>query len=419
MLFGAVLDSDAPSYEAPLQELERLAETAGATVTKKIAQKRQRAHPATFVGPGFVERVNEAADEFEADVLIADNSLSPAQAHNIEKRTKRKVIDRTELILDIFASHARSKESQVAVELAQLQYALPRLKRMWTHLERQRGGIGMRGPGETQLETDRQLIKKRISELKRALVAIQKRKEREIKARKGEFTVALVGYTNAGKSTLMNALSGGEQFVADQLFATLDTKTRIVEVKKNRRVLLSDTVGFIQKIPHNLVASFHATLEEVITADLLLHVIDVTHPDPKAQIEAVDHVLEQLGANELPVVMVFNKVDALEDHLNLSFLKRSYRDHVVVSAKTRYGIDGLKERIAHAMRKTLLEKHLRISVEEGKAIAFLHKEGEIIEERYEGNMGHFHVLMSEKHLGVLRRILRHSQSRSGERDAAS
>jgi GTP-binding protein HflX len=405
ILFGADLPGQSASYEKPLEELARLADTAGAEVRKGLFQKRERASPATFVGRGFVERLGEVALEERADILIADNDLSPKQAFNIEKLTGRRVVDRSELILDIFTAHARSREAKVAVELAQLEYALPRLKRLWTHLEQQKGGIGLRGPGESQIETDRRLVKKKIQDLRRVLLEIQARKEREVRARQGEFTVSLVGYTNAGKSTLMRALSGERVRVEDRLFSTLDTKTAAVEIARNKRILLSDTVGFIQKIPHHLIASFHATLEEATHADLLLHVVDASHPDPKAQIDAVGAVLAQLGIAGKPTVMVLNKLDALRDRVDLEYLRRTYPDHVVISAKTGFGIDDLRARIAREMSGRLEEARFRFPVSNGRAIAFIRDRAEILEERFEGEDAVYRLRMSAKDLGTLRGLL--------------
>ncbi len=372
---------------------------------KSLFQKRDRVNPATFVGRGFVARLGEAAEETSADILIADNDLSPKQAFNIEKMTRRRVVDRSELILDIFAAHARTRAAKVAVELAQLEYALPRLKRLWTHLEQQKGGIGLRGPGESQIETDRRIVKKRIQDLRRVLLEIQARKEREVAARQGEFTVSLVGYTNAGKSTLMRALSGRAVRVEDRLFSTLDTKTAVVEVAKNNRILLSDTVGFIQKIPHHLIASFHATLEETTHADLLLHVVDASHPDPQSQIEAVRDVLRQLGLEGKPTIMVFNKIDALRDRIELEHLKRTYPDHVAISAKTGAGLDELRAAIARRASARFVAESFRFPVSNGRAIAFIRDRAEIVEERFEGEEAIYRVRMSPKDLGTLRGML--------------
>ena len=405
ILFGAILPTDAPTYEKPLEELSRLADTAGARVKGALVQRRQRVDATTFVGEGMVTRLGEVATESGAGLLIADNDLSPSQAFNIEKRTGLRVIDRSELILDIFASHARTRLSKVAVELAQLEYALPRLKRLWSHLEKQKGGIGLRGPGETQIETDRRLVKTKIGVLKKMLVEIQERKEREVEARRGEFKVSLVGYTNAGKSTLMRALSGVDVLVQDKLFATLDTKTTVVEIAKNRRILLSDTVGFIQKIPHHLIASFHATLEEVTEADLLLHVIDSSHQDPKQQAQAVEEVLKSLGCEKKPVLHVLNKIDALPDRIELEFLKRTYPENVAISAQTGEGLDALREKIAGYAQQGLEEVQLRFPIGNGRAIAFLRERGEVLEESWEENEAVYKVRLSKKDLGLARAMI--------------
>jgi GTP-binding protein HflX len=407
VLFGAMLPEDASDlHEAPLTELERLAETAGAQVTAKMVQRRDQPHTSTFVGPGFVDNLREEAEVAEADLLIADNDLSPSQARNIEKRANRRVIDRSELILDIFAAHARSKESKAAVELAQLEYALPRLKRLWTHLERQRGGIGLRGPGEAQIETDRRLVKKRIADLRRVLKKIQGRKRREVEARDGIFTVALVGYTNAGKSTLLNALSGLHQKTADQLFATLDTKTTLVELSRSLKALITDTVGFIQKIPHHLIASFHATLEEVGGADLLLHVVDASHPEPEMHIEAVEEVLAEIGVTEQPRLLVFNKIDLLEDRMHLAHLRRRYAGACEVSARTGAGVEELREAIADALRQDMRVVRAALSVANGAAIAYLHEHAEVLESGYEGEVARLTARIHPRELGPLKGLLR-------------
>ncbi|MGL4463758.1 MAG: GTPase HflX, partial [Planctomycetia bacterium] len=271
--------------EHPLAELEGLVATAGGRVLGEVVQRRDKPDLATYVGRGKVGNIHELVEAHEADVVIFDNELDPAQVRNLEKEIKAKVVDRTELILDIFATRAQTHQARLQVELAQLEYARPRLKRMWTHLERHGGGIGTRGPGETQLETDRRLIDKKIRDLRARLAEIQKRKAREVEARSAELRVSLVGYTNAGKSTLMRRLTGADVLIADKLFATLDTRTRQWLLPGWGKVLLSDTVGFIRNLPHDLVESFRATLEEAIHADLLLHVVDAASPFAAQQIE--------------------------------------------------------------------------------------------------------------------------------------
>ena len=292
ILMGVNLPTSPKKYSQELAELASLAETAEVEVLARITQNRQGFHPGTYVGKGKVEEIKGFAEQLAATLIISDDDLSPGQARNLEQIIGLRVIDRTELILHIFACHAQTREAKLQVELAQLEYALPRLKRLWLHLDRYEGGIGTRGPGEKQLETDKRLIQKRIRDLSHAIVDIQQRKIREVKQRSGKFaTVGLVGYTNAGKSTLMNALTAAEVVVEDKLFATLETRTRGWQLSKNRQVMLSDTVGFIDKLPHHLVASFKATLEEAAQSDILLHVVDVAHPDSEHQIAVVNRGL--------------------------------------------------------------------------------------------------------------------------------
>src|SRR5881227_3539804 len=297
----------------PLDELRGLATTAGATIVGGLCQKRLKINPKSYIGKGKLEELQQQVEATDADVVIFDNDLSPGQIRNLEKATQVKVLDRSELILDIFATRARSNEARLQVELAQLEYALPRLRQMWTHLSRIKGGIGLRGPGETQLEEDRRLVDQRIRDLRARLVEVQARKEREVRTRREEHTASLVGYTNAGKSTLMNALTGAGVLAEDKLFSTLDTRTRQWRLKDWGRVLLSDTVGFIRDLPHHLVASFKATLEETRQARLLLHVVDASSPVAEEHIKAVNGVLKELGCGDKPTLLVLNKIDRVKD----------------------------------------------------------------------------------------------------------
>ena len=292
--------------ERSLDELALLADTAGARVADRIVQRRGTIHPATFIGKGKVEEVKLRAQELEADVAIFDDDLSPAQVRNLEKALGVKVIDRSELILDIFARRAQTREARLQVELAQLEYSLPRLTGMWKHLERQTGGIGVRGPGETQLETDRRLVGERIAKLKRDLSAVERERETQRRKRRREFRAALVGYTNAGKSTLFNALTKSSVFVENRLFATLDATTRQMVSPERTLALLTDTVGFIRKLPHHLVASFRSTLSEATEADLLVQVVDASDPDYRRQMQAVDKVLDEILTEPRPSLLVFN-----------------------------------------------------------------------------------------------------------------
>jgi GTP-binding protein HflX len=306
---------DALHSDEHLDELARLADTAGAVVVGRMVQRVQAPTPNLFLGEGKVGEVRQAAESAGATLLLFDEELSPVQGKNLEKELNLRVMDRAELILDIFASRARSHEARMQVELAQLEYLLPRLARMWVHLSRIRGGIGLRGPGETQIETDRRMIRQKISRLKQRLADVERHRAvlREGRHRRAVPTAALVGYTNAGKSSLLRALTGAETFVEDRLFATLDTLARETSLGDGRRLRLVDTVGFIRKLPHHLVASFRATLEEVREASLLLHVVDASHPQWEEQVQVVDTVLAQLELSALPVVHVFNKMDLVTE----------------------------------------------------------------------------------------------------------
>jgi GTP-binding protein HflX len=333
---------DREHMERSLAELSLLADTAGAKVVGTLVQRRGSIHPATFVGKGKLEELRQMVEMTKAELVIFDDDLSPAQVRNLEKATERKVIDRSELILDIFARRARTRESRLQVELAQLEYTLPRLTGMWKHLERQAGGIGTRGPGETQLETDRRLVRERIARLKAALESVERERETQRHRRRREFRAALVGYTNAGKSTLFNALTRSDVFVENRLFATLDSTTRQMVSRARDVVLFTDTVGFIRKLPHHLVASFHSTLVEAIEADLLVHLIDAADPDFHRQILAVDGVLDDiLGEPRPPRLLVFNKCDMLDEDA-IAALRAEHDGCLVLSARTGEGLDVLR-----------------------------------------------------------------------------
>src|SRR5947209_5737306 len=345
VLVSVALPSRPWHGDDPLDELRGLATTAGAVIVGGVTQKRDHIVPGTYIGKGKLAELVAAVEANDADVVIFDNDLSPAQVRNLEKATNVKVIDRSELILDIFASRARSVEARLQVELAQLEYALPRLRRMWTHLSRYSGGIGLRGPGETQLEEDRRLVALRIRDLRSRLAVVQARKEREVRSRAEEHTVSLVGYTNAGKSTLMNALTGAGVHVEDKLFSTLETRTRQWHLKDWGRVLVSDTVGFIRELPHHLVASFKATLEETRQARLLLHVVDASSPAAEEQIRAVNQVLKELECADKPTLLVLNKIDRIKDRSYLDVLMAQHPRAVAVSAAQGLGLDALREAV--------------------------------------------------------------------------
>ncbi len=394
-----VLDVD----EDPLEECERLALTAGTQIQIGVVQRRHALHAATAFGKGKVEELATLVEHNESDVVIFDNDLSPAQTRNLEKAVKAKVIDRTELILDIFASNAQTLEARLAVELAQLEYSLPRLKRMWTHLDRVKMGVGMRGPGEKQLEVDRRLVEKRISDLRKELKVIEKRKERLVASRSDVMTVSLVGYTNAGKSTLMNALTDAKVLAEDKLFATLDTRTRRWHLPNWGPVLLSDTVGFIKNLPHRLIASFKATLEEAHQADLLLHIADGSNPAVYQQIRSVYEVLEEIGIDEKDALLVINKVDQIADPHQLDLILNRYPNAVSISAVTREGFQSLAMAVSDALSRSFLDLMVETGVENGRLMAFIAARGEILSTRYSETRVVIHCRLPEKYAGQIDR----------------
>ncbi len=401
VLVGVMLPENAHTFD-DLDELEGLAAAAKTEVAGKLTQKRETPSTKAYLGSGKVEELVNLVQVTCADVVIFDNDLSPAQVRNLEQATGVKVLDRTELILDIFASHAQTYEARLAVELAQLEYSLPRLKRMWTHLSRLKMGVGMRGPGEKQLEVDRRLVEKRIHDLKVDLGKIEKRKERQVAARSDHMTVSLVGYTNAGKSTLMNRLTDADVKALDQLFATLDTRTRRWHLPNWGPVLLSDTVGFIRDLPHRLVTSFKATLEETRQSDLLMHVADVSNPHVLDQIAAVFAVLEELEIDEKDALLVLNKVDGCESQSQIQAVLNRYPNAVVVSALTGDGIDKLSLAVSDALSRSFLDVDINMSVANGKMMAYVKAHGDVLSEQYEEDRVTIHCRMPQKYLGRIR-----------------
>ncbi len=377
ILVGVILPNREVSPDDPLDEIRGLARTAGLIVVGSMLQKRQSIVPGTYIGSGKVAELSELVAAHEADLVVFDNDLGPAQTRNLEKQLGVKVIDRTEVILDIFATRARTHEAHMQVELAQLEYAMPRLKRMWTHLSRYKGGIGVRGPGEKQLEEDRRLVMHRIQDLKAKLAKVQARKEREVAGRGDAPTVSLVGYTNAGKSTLMNALTDAGVLVEDKLFATLDTRTRRWRFAGGGQVLLSDTVGFIRDLPHALVASFKATLEEARQADLLLHVVDASSPEAEQQIQAVKDVLAELGLADHPTILVLNKADRVPDRSFLDVLRAHHRDSIAISAARGEGLDRLEQAVREALNERALDAEVDTGVDNGRVLAYLAQHAQI------------------------------------------
>ena len=422
VLIGVKLKTQLKSdVEDSLEELSQLAETAGLEVIFKIVQPRETPDPAHFIGKGKIAELGALISEAGVDAVVFDNELTPAQTRNIEKTLDTVAIDRTSLILKIFAQRAQSKEAKLQVELAQLQYALPRLTRLWTHLSRLatagggstavgagRTGGAVRGPGETQLQIDRNLIGAQILRLKKALKAVEKQRRVQRSSRKEMIKVSLVGYTNAGKSTLFNALTGENRLAENKLFATLDPTTRIVDLPDNRQILLTDTVGFIKKLPHHLVAAFKATLEEVAEADLLLHVVDGSHPQAEAQIEAVNSVLKSLNACDISTVILLNKMDLSEDEEQSQLIRITYPDCLEISARTGAGLEQLKTKLAERFSTQDIDMSLILSYRDGKALDYLYKHGEVFEADYGGNGIQVKARLPHRYLKALDPLVAHS-----------
>lgn len=383
ILVGVVLPKDRRwEVDEYLSELQQLAATAGVEVVDQLVQDRQRLDPATFIGSGKVEELQQMVNAYQAKAVIFDEDLTPAQIRNLEKAIKAKIIDRSTLILDIFAKHARTRTAKTQVELAQLQHLLPRLTRQWTHLSRQVGGIGTKGPGETQLETDRRLIRTRIETLRRELARIDLQRQTRRKGRQESFRASLIGYTNVGKSTIMNLFSGAEVLVEDQLFATLDPTVRQVPLDSTHTILLSDTVGFIRKLPHQLVESFKSTLDEAVEADLLLHVVDVSHPAFHEQIQVVNEVLKEIGAAQKPVLMVFNKIDRLKEKTMLPSLKRQYPQAVFISATRQIRTEKLKQELVRFMEKNFVKTTVKIPLTHAGLVNQIYGMAVVLQQKY-------------------------------------
>jgi len=394
--------------EEYLDELVLLADTAGVTVVHKFSQDRNSVDRATYIGSGKATELAGVIDREKIRVAIFDDDLSPVQIRNLEKQLKCKILDRSGLILDIFAGRARTKEAMTQVELAQLQYMLPRLTRQWTHLSKQYGGVGTKGPGETQIETDRRAIRTRISLLKKKLDGISREREVQRRGREGLTRVAMVGYTNAGKSTLFRAMTGAEVLIEDRLFATLDTTVRKITPGQGKNILLSDTVGFIRKLPAHLVASFRSTLSEVVEADLLLHVVDASHSHAAEQIDTVNETLKALGAESKPVLIVFNKIDRLADRSVIAGLAERFDGSVFISAARNINISGLTERMLETIDADAIERTLTFRQSEYGLISKLHEIGELLGTRYIGDRIEVRCRVPKKNEDQLHRLLSRS-----------
>ncbi len=366
-----------------LDELEMLTQTAGAETIAKIIQERDKPEVAYYVGKGKAEEIAQLAEMNEVSLIIFDEDLSPSQIRNLEKLMERKILDRSGLILDIFANHARTSEAKTQVELAQLQYTLSRLTRAWTHLSKQFGGIGTKGPGETQIETDRRIIRDKISKLKEKLVKIDSQQQTKSAARQNLSKISLVGYTNAGKSTLLNLLTNADVLAENKLFATLDSTTRVLQLTKEKKVLLSDTVGFIRKLPHNLIASFRSTLNVVREADLILHVVDLSNSSFTDHIEVVHKTIKEIGAEKTTELIIFNKVDKVLQEEVLEFAKRHYAKSIFISASRGINISSLLEKINVALEENIKTKQVEISINNYKLISEIHNVAEVVSTEYD------------------------------------
>jgi GTP-binding protein HflX len=420
ILVGVILPRSTADPRDPLGELASLAKTAGAKVVGQILQRRPKPDAGTYIGTGKVEEIAALVKKQKADVVIFDNDLSPGQIGALEKIINEeigskptegvKVLDRSELILDIFATRAQTREAKLQVELAQMQYTYPRLARMWGHLERIASGaaggigIGTRGPGETQLETDRRIVRKRISDLKYDIEKIQERKSRLVAKRTREhFTICIVGYTNAGKSTLFNTLTAAGTYADDKLFATLDTKTRAWKLERGTEVLLSDTVGFVRDLPHNLVASFKATLEEAIHADLLLHVLDVGHPHAQQQFDSVHQVLDEIGVKGKPEILLLNKIDTPEGEDRFPFWRTLHPGSIPISAKTAAGLAELLDGVFNAVRGQQVDVTLEADLANGKLLAFIESHARVHDRQYLDGRVVIRAIMGKQTLADLSR----------------
>lgn len=358
--------------EEHLHELEMLANTAGAETILKIIQEKNKYDPAYFIGKGKAEEISELADMNDISIIIFDEDLNPTQVRNLEKLIDKKILDRSGLILDIFASHAKTNQAKTQVELAQLQYLLPRLTRAWTHLSKQFGGIGTKGPGETQIETDRRIIRTRIAKLKQKLKKIESQQLTKSLGREDNIKATLVGYTNAGKSTLLNLLTEAKVYAEDQLFATLDSTTRAYQLSPKKKILITDTVGFIRKLPHHLIASFKSTLNVVREANLIIHVIDITNPYFEDHIKIVENTLDNLNCKDTYQVKIFNKIDALEDKSRINYIKSVHPDSIMISAERGINISNLKELFVEFYEKNFIENTIRTDHSKSHLVAKVH-----------------------------------------------
>ncbi len=393
------------TVEEHLAELEELALTAGADTIMKLMQDRPAIDPAYYIGKGKAEELANLAEQNNVDLVIFDDDLTPVQLRNLERLVDRKIIDRSGLILDIFASRAKTNEAKTQVELAQLQYMLPRLTRAWTHLSKQYGGIGTKGPGETQIETDRRIIRNRISHLKEKLNRIERQRITQSQKRKDLIRITLVGYTNVGKSTLFNLLTNADTFAENKLFATLDSTTRIVDFRKKEKLLLSDTVGFIRKLPPNLVASFKSTLNEVRDADIIMHMIDISHGYFEEQVSVVEQTLKELGSDKKTQIKVFNKVDLLTDKNRISYVKNKYPESIIISAERGINISQLKRKLMEIIEDSYVEENIDLGLNESGKAAKIHNMAEVLSTKYDEENIHITYRTNRENSEKIKKII--------------
>ncbi|MBX2974838.1 MAG: GTPase HflX [Ignavibacteriaceae bacterium] len=398
-------DISKETAEEHINELEELAITAGADAIMKVMQDRHAVDVAYYIGKGKAEEIKQLIEMNDIQIIICDDDLTAVQARNLEKIFERKVIDRSGLILDIFASRAKTKEAKTQVELAQLQYMLPRLTRAWTHLSKQFGGIGTKGPGETQIETDRRMIRTRIAMLKDKLSKIEQQREIQVQKRKETIRVGIAGYTNAGKSTLFNLLTNAGNLAEDKLFATLDSTTRAYQTSSGKDILLSDTVGFIRKLPHHLVASFKSTLNEIRDADIILHVIDSSHQFYEDHLRVVEETLTELDCHKKPIIKVFNKIDLIDDRDKLSFLMNKYPNAVLISAVRGINIPKLNDRIISEIESEFVEEKIKLNITETRTLSFIHKLAEVISVKYSAKFATVHIKTNKENLQKIRKLI--------------
>ncbi len=391
--------------EEHLAELEELAITAGAETIFKIIQSKARMDSAFYIGKGKAEELAQLVELNDINIVMFDDDLSPVQLRNLENLFNRKVVDRSGLILDIFASRAKTREAKTQVELAQLQYMLPRLTRAWTHLSKQYGGIGTKGPGETQIETDRRIIRTRIAHLKEKLLQIESQRSTQNAGRKHITRIALAGYTNAGKSTLFNLLTSADVFAEDKLFATLDSTTRTLDVHETEKIIITDTVGFIRKLPPQLVASFKSTLSEVREADIIFHVVDASHPFYEDHMKVVEETLKEFGSKDKQVIKIFNKIDLIKDKAKIDFIRNSHKDCIMISAKRGINISQLKSKLNEIVENTFVNEKIVLGLNESKKVSQIHSLAEVLKTDYDEDGIKIHYKTSKQNADKLKKII--------------